>query len=94
MGSEPIKRYVPFCPPAPPMPTNFHVREVVLVVLVSVVDDRLMERPLAPVPCSERPYKFTLASNGVLAHNQKSGDSIGEVRIVRRRAAVRDGSAG
>ena len=75
------------------MPTNLHVRAVRLVVLVNAVDDRVLACPLVPVPYSERPYKITLASNGVPAHNQRSGDSIGEVRIVRRGVAVPDGSA-
>jgi hypothetical protein len=30
------------------MPTNLHVREVIPIVLLNVVDDRLMERPLVP----------------------------------------------
>jgi hypothetical protein len=88
------------CPPDHPASRANSERPILITkcsvvpVLVSIVDDRLMERPLVPFPHSERPYKFTLASTGVPAHNQKGGDSIGEVRIVRRRAAVRDGSAG
>ena len=42
-------------------------------------------------PYSERPYKFTLASSGVLAHNQRSGDSSAEAGIVSRGVAVPDG---
>ena len=57
--------------------------------LVDILDHQFIPDegvPPNPLHYSERPYKFSLASSRVQTHNQKSGDSIVEVRIVKNRA--------
>ena len=73
--------------------TNFHVRAAVLVELVHAADDRLLTCPLVPYDILNARTSSRLPRMAFWL-TIKIGDSIEEVRIVRRRAAVPDGSTG